>query len=312
MENKLPLARRIAGAMSMLVFALLAYGFYQAHAQPPTPAPTKTSDEPKTNSNKSVDGPEDNRRGSEALPLIVRTVVTKSEAKQEADDRNEKASNDRWMVIFTGILAIVTTALAVYTALLFGATKRMVRGAEDASKKQLGAFVYCKSVKPIAVWKAKNDVEAWKFNPVIENSGSTRTKGLITGSNYKVTPGLDPGFDFPDRKDDVYPTVLVGPHATIEIDGPTITVDQLSSTVKPIGNNKVFMWGWIEYGDVFDGNERQRTEFCFEIIVSGNIFHSDQIPVEGFPFVFQTYPRHNGVYGDEGVKKPRPYPPKRE
>ena len=34
---------------------------------------------------------------------------------------------------------------------------------------------------------------------------------------------------------------------------------------------RLYMWGWTEYGDVFRGDKRSRSEFCFEIVINGNV-----------------------------------------
>jgi hypothetical protein len=28
---------------------------------------------------------------------------------------------------------------------------------------------------------------------------------------------------------------------------------------------RLFVWGWIDYDDVFEGTPRRRTEFCFDV-----------------------------------------------
>ena len=50
-----------------------------------------------------------------------------------------------WHVaIFTGLLVVVTTWLAVYTYRLWGATDRLVTNAKDTSQRQLCAYVSVK------------------------------------------------------------------------------------------------------------------------------------------------------------------------
>jgi hypothetical protein len=51
-----------------------------------------------------------------------------------------------WTVVFTGWLTIFTLGLAIYTARLWGATRRLVEGAEDTAERQLRAYVFVKEV----------------------------------------------------------------------------------------------------------------------------------------------------------------------
>lgn len=67
------------------------------------------------------------------------------------------------------------------------------------------------------------------------------------------------------------------------------------------GTHRLYMWGWADYNDIFEGTERHRTEFSAEILITGSL--SDTVP--GLAFV--TLTKYNGS-DRETMKKPKPYP----
>ena len=59
------------------------------------------------------------------------------------------------------------------------------------------------------------------------------------------------------------------------------------------GSKHMFVWGWAEYDDVFEGTRRHRTEFCNEIVAVGDL--NDYLKTS---FNFPIYSRHNGADAD--------------
>src|SRR2546425_7951700 len=77
-----------------------------------------------------------NQRGTEEAPLIVKeipTAKTREESAQEAKDRQEKASNDRNLVIASYILA----AIAAFQLFVFGYQAIQLRRTVEAAGEQL-------------------------------------------------------------------------------------------------------------------------------------------------------------------------------
>jgi hypothetical protein len=68
---------------------------------------------------------------------------------------------------------------------------------------------------------------------------------------------------------------------------------------------EVFLYGWVEYDDVFEGTPRHRTEYCTQIVVEGDVtIHTlpgnpEQPHV---PFRYQGHKKHNGA--DEECIRP--------
>jgi hypothetical protein len=56
-----------------------------------------------------------------------------------------------------------------------------------------------------------------------------------------------------------------------------------------------YLWGWVEYDDIFAADTRHRTEFCFEILRS-------RLPDGKVWLGFRPTPRFNAV--DSGCLRP--------
>jgi len=67
------------------------------------------------------------------------------------------------------------------------------------------------------------------------------------------------------------------------------------------GDRHIYIWGWIDYSDVFAKTARHRTEFCFELMVIGNPDHPNPQNIS-----VRTYRKHNGT-DTECFRKPSPY-----
>ena len=72
-------------------------------------------------------------RGTEASPLTIKILPAQDAAEKaakEEEHRKEKAHEDSLLASATVWLALVTTALAVFTAFLWNATVKLVREAK--------------------------------------------------------------------------------------------------------------------------------------------------------------------------------------
>jgi hypothetical protein len=188
--------------------------------------------------------------------------------------------------------------LVLVTLLLWKATKDLVTEANTSSKKQLRAYVFAQNVE--SIWtadKATESIIKWTFFPVWKNSGNTPTKRAISTINSWIGENageLPTDFDFPD-----YGTPgrnFVGPGSVMHGGRVDLAIEQLEKI--RAGSVRAYLWGWIEYDDVFPGTERHRSEFCFEIRVTGNPIYK-----EG-GFAFPLHGPFNG-YDEDCYLKPR-------
>ena len=111
-------------------------------------------------------------------------------------------------------------------------------------------------------------------------------------------------FTFPDKWDErttdrTERLTFVGPKS--DTWGPIIgiSVDDLQKI--SAGQKWGYIYGWIEYNDVFPNTSRHRTEWCLQITVVGDITNS-----QAAPLLFMNYSKYNGT-DDECLRKPKPY-----
>lgn len=163
-------------------------------------------------------------------------------------------------------------------------------------------FVVLKTIewKPFGT-KEPNEITYWKFIPHWENCGNTPTKRMTNYINRGYYPAtMEDRLDFSDAGDGLPGRAMIGPKGIMHGNHRDIPVDLLARA--KAGQGSVFIWGWADYDDVFESTPRHRTEFCFQIIITGD-------PVsEKCQFFFKQHRPFNGL-DDECLRKPKPYDP---
>jgi hypothetical protein len=164
------------------------------------------------------------------------------------------------------------------------------------------AYVFCESID--AKWtadKISEFVVKWSFNVVWKNSGKTPTRWGRNCMNSWIANNagdLPKDFDFADVTTAVPAEIVIGPNAAMHTWAVELPVETLDSIRQ--GRAHVYIWGWFDYNDVFEGTPRHRSEFCFELQVVGNPVYKEG----GF-----KYRRHGAFNGfdDECLRLPAPY-----
>lgn len=206
-----------------------------------------------------------------------------------------------WLSIFgTGFLflALILNWLAVKCAQVSAEQARAaVKVAERSSQIGMRAYISLKNVE--CQWTADKKTEkilSWDFIPVWNNSGQTPTVSAVSMINFAFVDG---DVDVPallEYADQGVPGRSFNPPAAI-MHGDSIKIEIEQAIRMRAGASRAFVWGWIDYNDVFPDTERHRTEFCFEIKVTGNPIYKNG----GF-----AYPRHGKFNGhdSECYRKP--------
>ena len=88
--------------------------------------------------------------------------------------------------------------------------------------------------------------------------------------------------------------MTVGPRATAL--APLLDIE--SSVLRQVRDlqGRVLVWGWVEYDEVFGNSPRHRTEFCYQLVVTGS-------PASWVGF--SQYRAFNGA-DEDCTKKPTP------
>ncbi len=179
-------------------------------------------------------------------------------------------------------------------------TARATREAARAAQDQVAiirtstvtterAYVFCERIE--AIWTVKygtEEVTKWAFTPIWRNSGKTPTQyGVSCVNKWHAVNAGDLPIDF------TYPNY--GPKQRISIGPNAIThaspFELAPEDLQLIRDNKarLYVWGWIEYNDIFDGTERHRSEFCFEVVVTANPIYT------AGGFRYRTHGPFNGI-----------------
>lgn len=93
-------------------------------------------------------------------------------------------------------------------------------------------------------------------------------------------------FNFPDYGEADILT-LIAPGSSLESTPLAIALAQMQAVID--GTAHLYMYGWAEYDDVFEGTPRHRTEFCHKWSLGGDVSN---------PAIFSThYEIHNHYNG---------------
>jgi hypothetical protein len=316
----------------MKVFLLTLLSFvlaYNVYAQLPK--------QPLTQPNHAQETPNHDKRGTEQSPIVIKVLPPFNEDEKtaaEKKERQDKTESDWWLVKLTGTLA----AIGVLQLVVFGlqarrlrqtvdemkiATKASEKSAEAARKSAevaekalittTKAIVFNSKIHQVAglSQKAGMAVTDWTFFIIWENTGTTPTRHLHMSTNWKpFDTGMPDDFDFPDLSAPPFirPKIVIGPKATTWSGGCEIPIAVLIEASEK--KKHIYLWGWVEYNDVFDATTRHRTECCIEIVVAGDprVAHAPgDFSSPNIPFLCHGGAQFNGM-DEECYRQPKKYP----
>jgi hypothetical protein len=217
-----------------------------------------------------------------------------------------------WITCHNAIInAIATVFIAGFTWALYWATNKLwqvsketadaanksAKVAEDALISGKRAFVFVKHI--ISNKKSiTQEIDNWDIVIVWKNTGNTPTKNLVCSANFEgFKENIPDDFDFPASLKYQPLRAVIGPGGEIT---HTITIPLQHLYINSPPPNKVYVWGWANYNDVFKDTQRHRTEFCFKIeqVGRGN----------STTLSFNLHTKYNGA-DDECYHQPAPYTP---
>lgn len=241
---------------------------------------------------------------------------------QQTADAPAAPQGTWWRNFVCGIKAtdLAFLACAVFLLLVGFFLSTWMRGALRASEKSAQAseksaaladqalmaaqrpYVFLKEIQVSLTKNPINEeIQTCTLQPIWENTGATPTKNGRSHVSWKYFERSVPAdFDFSDFDDlgnrilsyEAYRPLIVGPKATAL--SPVINIDPaILRQVRDL-QGKLLIWGWAEYDEIFPEARRHRTEFCYQVSVSGS-------PASHVGF--SQYHLHNGV-DDDCSKKP--------
>jgi hypothetical protein len=155
-----------------------------------SPRPSERKTEATQTDNKNSGNPQQTSAPATPIPAPVINVYTAKHAGEESQCAQPKdwkewpafswCKADVWLDA-ERIIAIFTVILGIATWLLWRATADLVRGAEEASQRQLRAYL---SVTPFKVFNWVNPPNAVGINFVVKNHG--QTPALEMASEFRL------------------------------------------------------------------------------------------------------------------------------
>lgn len=233
------------------------------------------------------------QRSGEAPPIVVKVVPpneSKEATREEQQYRDDQSRQERRIALATVWLAVVTTALAIFTALLWYATVKLVKGAEDIARRQSRAFLFGKgfSSGPNIV---DERVKEYVVFSEIENVGMTSATDVRIWVQWKQFPmneDLSPMFE----RDASGQSAVMGPRAVGRTGYITIPIESLIQNWTH--KTEILVWSRVEYRDVFDPKVLHHHEQCARI---ETIHDPTDLPPMGHPpyLSFAVYGPQNTI-----------------
>jgi hypothetical protein len=234
--------------------------------------------------------------------------------EQESGETDALTRYTKWLMVFTGVLALATIILAISTIGLWryageqaSDTKRLIaatRATAGAAKQsadiaQQGlistqrAFVFINSFEVHVIGGEIRIIPKW------ENSGATPANPMHNYVNWKPFNGEIPlDYGYPDLGKDGLPLpgkgsgaqFFVGPKAIML--GNTVQIPIAVMEAARAGNIRVFIWEWAEYNDIFNKAKSHEVTFCYEIVVTDLGSKDDKTTIAA---AFTIYGPHNSA-----------------
>lgn len=217
-----------------------------------------------------------------------RSIVSRRQDAQTADIGGVKRGE--WLLFFA-------------TLGLWFATWQLVRGADQAAKRQLRAYVSVEKFIANPIRRTDTDrIDGWELSIFWKNSGTTPTRDLLTHVNVRFERDEIPdNFRFPDvwiiGRKPVYPPHFLPPNGGMQDGVVNFSVAQLNEV--KAGKMTLYLYGWADYNDIFfPRTPRHRTEFCARVTLPG----APELPGMG-QIAFDLHLEHNGA-DEECMRRP--------
>lgn len=209
-------------------------------------------------------------RGTDNSPLTIKILPAPGAAEkaaQEEEHRKEKAHEDSLLAGSTVWLALVTTALAVFTAFLWNATVKLVREAKKTGTMQLRAYV---SSRPDFIYDfSPKKIASMRYT--IENHGQTPAYSVQHVAIVDILPfPLPSDFQFPTLSPFTPASLTLHPRENIfgNVSAQRLFTAKEISDAAANNGCRIYCFGIINYESF--GSIRT-TKFCRSIIGSGNL-----------------------------------------
>ncbi|BAM91093.1 hypothetical protein S58_51140 [Bradyrhizobium oligotrophicum S58] len=225
------------------------------------------------------------------------------------------ALNGAITAIATAFIAWFTLSLRQSTDKLWEAGERQIAianvSAETAQRAAVTAeraltvveraFIMISDISIVTI-SQYHTIIVHRINVNVLNSGRTPARNYVSCVNLVVVDDLPHDFRFADRTHDGLVAGVIGPQSRTYFQVDVFIQDALATHE---GRKKTFIYGWMEYDDIFPDSARHRTEFC----VSVEVFTDPRVMPEvisGHPasvLTVRPYGRYN-AYDEDCLYRP--------
>lgn len=213
-----------------------------------------------------------------------------------------------WLVIATGALGALAIVQIRFLVSADKTARSSARAAERAAITAERALTVVE--RAFIMISDMNVVTMAQYGTIIDhrisinvlNSGRTPARNYLSNVNLVVIDDLPDNFRFPDRLHDKPTASVVGPQSRTYFQVDFFIQDALATFEK---RKKTFIYGWVEYDDLFPHSARHRTEFCLSVEVFADPRVMPEI-VEGKPVPVLTVRPHGryNAYDEDCLYRP--------
>ncbi len=198
------------------------------------------------------------------------SIEHKAESEIHADCCNCEPEKTWWE-------RLLTDPVAGFTALLFIVTGGLVYiglRQEQTTRAIQRAFVFVKEPQFFINMKPNGFMHSMDFWVILENSGTTPSQKTITQVGITHVQNIDDfvfGVDPTGRTPPNPQPSVLGPKAVIRAGDGAGACQIGAEIINAVCDKKrhMFLWGKIDYEDIF--GKRHCAEFCFKIDIRGNL-----------------------------------------
>jgi hypothetical protein len=255
--------------LTVVLSTVILFGTAAAQSQPPVPGP-KPEKPPQSQPARRDQPVTRDERGTDTSPIsvkIVPTPKTQIEAAQEKAERDAKAANDWWLMVFTGGLVVVGATQLIAFSIQARRLKQTIDVMRDTAISQLRAYVSAPKAS------------------IVNLTGKGLSEGHVTLKNSGQTPAYNlmhvGGVVLGTIQEDVDASRFRG-NKTVAVLGPgdeyhTTTpagrelTDADRSALRN-GAKRIYVYGDIRYTDAF-GCERFTKIQIYEHSFERNLDH---------------------------------------
>lgn len=263
-----------------------------AQSQEPTPTASKGGQKPYSHASASANKSNTDQRGTESVPLVVKTLVpekSKEEAAREAEEHERKATFERWDITSTVVIAAFTVILGISTILLWLDTRGLRKLADKQSSDMRESLDIAKQSADAATKTAEvietyaiRQTRAYVYLEILTFNWRIGTpKVTFKMANHGETPARNCRFraafrifetdviDFPGASENVDPNHFQGsqmdlpPKAGFAAEA-ILDHQPTAKEIAALEEHKLSfcVFGMIRYKDVFERDDRW-TKFRF-------------------------------------------------